>query len=102
MNYWDECIKEAFEEIGIVATESQITEVVDWVEGAHENYGMAFGHDCIANPLEQEIRELKFQHKKDLVECEGREQQYRKSVARRRGCKPENVWLENGEVHYEY
>ena len=41
MEYWKECIEEAFSENGIVATDEQIKSVVDWVEGAHENIGMA-------------------------------------------------------------
>ena len=59
MNYWHECISEAFDDAGIVATSEQIKTVVEFVEGAHENYGMAFGHDCIPNPLEQDNKQLK-------------------------------------------
>lgn len=40
MNYWEECIRESFEESGIGATKEQIDIVVSWVEGAHENYGV--------------------------------------------------------------
>jgi hypothetical protein len=58
MNYWKECISEAFDDAGITASEKQIETVVDWVKGAHENYGMAFGHDCIPNPLESENKRL--------------------------------------------
>ncbi len=63
MSYWQECIENAFEESGIIATEQQIKEVVECVEGGFENYGMAFGHDCIPDPVEtrtqEELRELK-------------------------------------------
>ena len=45
MNYWDECIAEAFEEAEIIATKNQIDTVVSWAEGAHENYGLATGND---------------------------------------------------------
>jgi hypothetical protein len=45
MDYWRECIEIAFADAGIVATEGQIETVVGAVEGSHENYGMAFGHD---------------------------------------------------------
>lgn len=50
-DYWKTCIEEAVSEIGISATEEHIKELVEWVEGAHENYSMAHGHDCIPNPL---------------------------------------------------
>jgi len=59
MKYWHKCISEAFSEHGITATEEQIALVAEWVEGAHENYGMAFGHDAIPNPLKLENDDLK-------------------------------------------
>lgn len=59
MDYWEECISEAFEDAGIIATSEQIDAVASWVEGAHECYGMAHGHDCIPNPANTEIEELK-------------------------------------------
>ena len=44
-NYWHECVSEALEDAGIDAAEDQINTVTDWVEGAHENYGMYSGND---------------------------------------------------------
>lgn len=102
MDYWKECISEAFEDAGITATQEQVDTVTSWVEGAHDNYGLATGYDCIPNPLESEITGLKESHAKEIDELEKREQCYKQSVAMRRGTKPENVWLENGEVRYEY
>lgn len=67
-DYWKECIGEAMEAAGISATDVQIEEVVGWVEGAHENYGTAHGHDCIPNPAvsqaEDELRALKRENEK--------------------------------------
>jgi len=48
MNYWEECIRTAFIDAHIVASEEQIQEVIGCVEGAHENYSMYHGHD-VAN-----------------------------------------------------
>lgn len=45
MNYWEECISEAFDEFGVNATEQQIKDVAECVEGAYENYGMYSGND---------------------------------------------------------
>lgn len=72
MDYWNECISEAFEDAGIKASEEQINTVAGWVEGAHENYGMAFGHDCIPSHYESENEKLKRELKKeqDKVICE--------------------------------
>ena len=77
MDYWKECISEAFDDAGIAATDEQIGKVADWVEGAHENYGMAHGHDHIPNPLieENKVLEEKLKREKDKVicrECNGR------------------------------
>lgn len=59
MDYWKECISEAFDESGIKATDEQIKNVVEWVSGAHDNYGMAHGHDCIPNPIQLENKQLR-------------------------------------------
>jgi len=77
MNYWLECIEEAFDEAGIRATPEQIKSVTEAVEGAHEHYGMAHGHDCIPNPMETENKilatALKVEKSKEFCrECDGR------------------------------
>lgn len=59
MDYWEECIKESFEDAGITATDEQIQTVVSWVDGAHENYGLATGNDVAsANFISDDTREL--------------------------------------------
>ena len=77
MNYWEECIKEAFEDSGIKATDEQIQNVVSWVDGAHENYGLATGEDIAnANYISDEAAELKSmkaaQEKRRIWESETR------------------------------
>jgi hypothetical protein len=77
MNYWEECISLALDEVGIVATQDQIKTIAGFVEGGHENYGMAHGHDCIPNPVELENSRLSkaLQIEKDKIiceECQGR------------------------------
>ena len=71
MDYWKECIKEAFEDAKIEASDEQIDTVISWVEGAHENYSMANGYDCIPNPLETENKKLKkdLDDEKEKVLC---------------------------------
>ncbi len=58
MDYWKECIEVAFEDAGITATDGQIADVAGSVEGGHENYGMAHGHDAIPNPRDADIEQL--------------------------------------------
>jgi len=77
MDFWEECISESFDDAGITATKDQIGTVAYWVEGAHENYGMAHGYDCIPNPLNTEIErlknELKIEREKGICpECKGK------------------------------
>jgi hypothetical protein len=63
MDYWLECTIEAIEaeapEVFKLLTEKQLDNIAGWFEGAHENYGMAHGHDCIPNHLELENERLK-------------------------------------------
>lgn len=76
MNYWEECITEAADDCGAKLTKEQIDCIAGWVEGAHENYGMAHGHDAIPSPQTLEVqrleRELKTERDKvQCVECDG-------------------------------
>lgn len=101
MDYWIETISEAFEDAGIAATEEQIQTVAGWVEGAHENYGMAHGYDAIPSPASTEIDRLKKAHEKELEEMQRQVDCYRKSVAFRRGVKMSDVYLDSqGNVMY--
>jgi hypothetical protein len=77
MNYWKESIEAALDEAGLTATPDQIETITKCVEISHDQYGMAFGHDCIPNPLklenEQLKRELKVEQSKIACkECHGR------------------------------
>ena len=77
MDYWEECISEAFDDAAITASKDQIGIVASWVEGAHENYGMARGYDCIPNPLKLENdklrRDLEAERRKEPCPiCKGR------------------------------
>lgn len=41
-DYWRECVADAAEECGATLTTEQVNAIAHSVEGAHENYGMAF------------------------------------------------------------
>ncbi len=66
MTYWEECLAVALEEAGAHATTEQIEKVADAIDHAHQNYGIAHGHDCIPNPLETENKRLAEQLKKEM------------------------------------
>jgi hypothetical protein len=59
VEYWKECISIAADECGLALAPEQLHFLAEAVESGHENYGMAFGHDCIPDPVESEAhREL--------------------------------------------
>ena len=58
-NYWKECVECALEDAMINATEKQIEIITEVVEGSFENYSMHMGYDCIPNPSDQTIKDLK-------------------------------------------
>ncbi len=91
MEYWNDCIEEAFCDAEITATKEQIATVVSWVDGAHENYGMASGSEHIPNPMNAEVDELK--RKIERVA---------KGVAQRRNVSTNDVCIdEDGLVTYK-
>jgi hypothetical protein len=60
MDYWEECIREAFDDAKIEATDKQIEIVAGWVESSHEYYGAATGLDVASDNWESsESKELK-------------------------------------------
>jgi hypothetical protein len=59
MDYWKECISEALDDCDIKATDEQIKNIAEWVEGAHENYGMATGESVAdSNFISDDKRKL--------------------------------------------
>lgn len=72
MDYWEECVSIALEDAEVTVTKEQLDIIVGGIEGGHENYGMAHGHDCIPNPLAQENSDLRLELKeeREKVHCE--------------------------------
>ena len=62
INYWSEALYSAMEDAGIkdfAPTKEQMEKIVKSLQISRDCESMAFGHDCIPNPLSTEIRELK-------------------------------------------
>lgn len=75
--YWQECIADALHDSSISATSEQIANIADWVQGAHENYGMAFYSPPAGEHLSSEIKKLERELKQERSkvhcrECDGR------------------------------
>ena len=59
MDYWLECVTEAFEDSDILARDEQIAQVADWMRGAHENYSLSTGLELTSkNFVSDEAKEL--------------------------------------------
>ena len=101
MDYWEECIESAFNEAGITATQEQIKSVAADVAVSHENYGMAFGYDCIPNPLLSEMQKLKQEIKQNKEKQEAQLYGIKKGVAERRRIDVSDVCIDDdGLVTY--
>jgi hypothetical protein len=99
MNYWMECISEAFDEAGIVATDEQIKSVADDVEGSHENYGLYSGQEAIPNPMLSEVTKLERRVKAVEGERDEMTHNFKLNVARRHNCEVHDISIgDNGNV----
>lgn len=99
MDFWEECISEALEDAGLTATAEQIDTIASWVEGAHENYGMAHGHDCISNPLEEELRKQKLKTQEAEERANKERENFIQNICKRRKVHPSQVEVgENGNA----
>lgn len=75
MIYWEECVRQAFDDAEISATDFQVLSVADDVEVAYENYGLSTGMDVAdSNFISDETRELEKLkqeiEKRRIWECE--------------------------------
>ena len=101
IEYWKECVSEGLCDAGVNASKEQVDTIADWVQGAHDNYSMATGSDCIPNPeneviaeLKREIRRINSAHSRQLDGVV-------KGVAQRRGVSQSSVNVDNdGLVTY--
>lgn len=73
--YWIECVSNALEDAGVKANADQIAMIANDVQGAHECYGMAFGHDVASsnwhanNEREKTALKKAVVHEKEKVNC---------------------------------
>lgn len=67
--YWRECLADAFCDASLSATPEQIDQIAHTVQGAHENYGMAFHRP--ESPYIGEIARLKkdLEDERALIFC---------------------------------
>lgn len=101
MNYWEECIESACDEAGVTVTAEQIKSIAESVAISHENYGMAFGYDCIPNPLLADVQRLEHEIKRREEKHEAQLYGIKKGVAERRKVDVSDVCIDDdGSVTY--
>ena len=74
-DYWIEAVRDAFEDVDLVATEDQIEGVAGAMEIWHENYGLGFPtpESPYKTELEETKRALKREREKMMCEeCNGK------------------------------
>lgn len=100
-DYWAECIAEAAAECGAVLTSEQESHIAACVEGAHDNYGMAF----YSPPPSDRIADVEREWKQKLAAMEARMDRYRtnaEEAVRKALRQPYDTRIaigEHGEVH---
>lgn len=99
MDYYEETIREAFDDSGIIATEEQIENVVGWVKNAAENEYQAHGYECIPNPMESEIDRIRAAHAEEIARLKNEIDAYTNSIARDYRVDGSKVYTENGSVY---
>jgi len=99
-NYWLESIQSSADEHGVAMTQEQAEAMAADMETSHECYGMAFGHECIPNPLAAEVTAERRRREKDVAELERREQALKDNIAKRYNI-PVWVSVRDGRVEVE-
>ncbi len=100
-NYWLESLQSSADEHGVKMTKEQEIAIAKDLETSHDCYGMAFGHDCIPNPMSAELKEEKAKRDIAISELERQKDALKKSIAARYDVP---VWVSvgrNGEVTVE-
>ena len=94
MDYWREAVDCALDDAGVTATEQQREEIAGVMEGSHENYGMAFGHDVASANL----RAAQDREKEDLERELARE----RNKVHCKECRGTGTTVSHGPVHSGY
>lgn len=100
-DYYLEAIHCGAEEAGLNLTDEQAKSILDAVTGAMENESLAFGRDCIPNPLETEIRQLKAAQQRELADQEKRVDAAAAVLGRKLNLDPKHISVgSDGRVWY--
>lgn len=99
VEYFRELLTDSLDEHGLKATPEQVLAIAKDVAGAHENFGMAFGHDAIPSPAIAERKRLDEQHKYEVKRLEIEAAAYKREACELAGKDPHDVWVSDGQVY---
>lgn len=101
--YYLSSLGNALDDIGIKYTSDQLDELTDYVQGIQEVKSQALGYDCIPNPLQTEMDNLKRKHKEELKELEKSKNAIEDLALRARGLSNENAYIRtrDGRANFE-
>lgn len=89
--YWREAIECALDEVGKqdLLTSEEYDKVAITLMRSHEMHGMAFGHDCIPNPMEVTVKTLELKLKQSKRETERTTTEFKENIAMRHRLDPD-------------
>lgn len=78
--YYTEAVTETLLHMGIALTVEQIAELEESMSISCSNESMAFGHDCIPNPLQSELERVKRARSDDERQADARLREVEKEL----------------------
>jgi len=104
--YWREAAQCAIDEAGVnvMLLPEQWDAIAKSLQGSHECYGMAFGHECIPNPLQAEVRARDDKLKRQEASSDAHVAALEEALCRRMGVRRDAVWVEyrDGQVSVQF
>jgi hypothetical protein len=101
-DYWETSLSELLDDMKLSLTAEQKDELIGGIMGIAENESLACGYDCIPNPMQSEVSELKRQIREMEEKHDRQIWGIKKGVGQRRRVPPQDVHVdEDGNVEYD-
>lgn len=96
----EESLGYAFDEAGVyeLITKEQRRVIAESLATSVENYSMFSGRDCIPNPMDTEVAQLKAAHATEKAKWEGLERVFIRDIARSQNVEPQSVFVKDNRV----
>lgn len=104
VSYLISSLEYALDEVGISATSEQITAIAKSLEGSLSVEYEMTGQDCIPDPRETELREVKARYQREIDHQERLRAGVEALALRARGLRPDQAYVHietDGTAHFE-